>query len=427
MDWKKDLRGKKITVMRIGLLGRGVGDAQFLAEQGAEVLVVDDAAQSVMQPSVDALSEYKNVRFKFGPYDPEDFVHTDYVLKGAGAPQDEPALVAARSAGVPIKMSASWFVELAGIKTVGVTGTRGKTTTTMMLYGIMRAAGMDVVLGGNIRGVSTLALLPKVSKDTIALMELDSWQCQGWGEVKMSPNVAVFTTFMADHMNYYKNDMQAYLLDKAQIFLYQKPEDTFVVSDQVLPQLDAFKHGARAHVRVARTGNLELSVPGAHNQLNAACALEAARALGIDDAISLKALKEFKGVPGRLELVRDWNGIKIYNDTTATTPDALLVALAALGGSRTIVIAGGTSKDVDVSRLPPELAKQKYVAYLAGSGTDELGITNAHQSLRAALDDALAHAVEGDTVVLSPGFSSKGMFKNEYDRGDQFNALVNAL
>lgn len=414
MDFRQYFQGKKVTLMRIGLLGRGVGDAQFLAEQGAEVLVVDDAAQSVMQPSVDALSEYKNVRFKFGPYDPEDFVHTDYVLKGAGAPQDEPALVAARSAGVPIKMSASWFAELAGIKTVGVTGTRGKTTTTMMLYDIMRAAGMDVVLGGNIRGVSTLALLPKVTKDTVALMELDSWQCQGFGEAKLSPTVAVFTTFMRDHMNYYKNDMQAYLLDKAQIFLYQKPEDTFVVSDQVLPQLDAFKHGARAHVRVARAGSLELSVPGAHNQLNAACALEAARALGIDDAISLKALKEFRGVPGRLELVREYMGIKIYNDTTATTPDATLAALDALGTTNTILIMGGADKGLDMSALEARLSELKKVVRI-------------EQGLKEAVAEAVLAAVPGDVVLLSPAYASFGMFKNEYDRGDQFTAMVKGL
>ena len=414
MDFSPSFKGKRVTVMRIGLLGRGVGDAAFLAEQGADVLVVDDAPQEQMQPSVDVLSKYPNIRFKFGPYDPADFINADFVLKGAGAKQEEPALMAARAHGVPIKMSASWFAEISGIKTVGVTGTRGKTTTTMMLYDIMRAAGLEVLLGGNIRGVSTLALLPQVTEKSIALMELDSWQCQGWGESKMSPNVAVFTTFMDDHLNYYKGDREAYFLDKAQIFLYQKPEDTFVVSEQVLPQLTPYSQASRAHVSVARAGSLELSVPGVHNQLNAACALEAARALGIDDSISLKALKAFKGVEGRLQLVREYNGVKIYNDNNATTPDATGAALDALGTEKTILIMGGKDKGLDMSKLEARLPELKKVVRI-------------EQGLREAFAEALSAASPGDTILFSPAYASFDMFKNEYDRGDQFIGMVKGL
>src|SRR6185295_11623816 len=96
----------------------------------------------------------------------------------------------------------SWFAEISRVPVVGITGTRGKSTVTHLLDAIMRAAGMEVLLGGNVRGISTLSLLPEVKKNTIALMELDSWQCQGFGESKMSPTLAVFTTFMPDHLNY---------------------------------------------------------------------------------------------------------------------------------------------------------------------------------------------------------------------------------
>lgn len=427
MNFSAHFKGKQITVMGLGLLGRGIGDTKFLAEQGAELIVTDLKTEDQLAESLKELKGFSNITYRLGGHSLEDFKNRDFVLKAAGVPLDSPYIAEARKNGIPIKMSASWFAELAGVKTVGVTGTRGKTTTTYMLYEILKAAGKEVLLGGNIRGVSTLALLSEVTPQSIALMELDSWQCQGWGEDKMSPNVAVFTTFMPDHMNYYKNDMQAYLLDKAQIFLHQKPEDTFVVSDQVLPQLDQYKHGARAHVRVARAGALDLSVLGAHNQLNAACALEAARALGIDDAVSLKALKAFAGVPGRLELVREVNGVKFYNDTTATTPDATLAALATVGGPRTVVIVGGMSKGIDVSRLIHGLAKQKHVVYLDGTGTSILNPKNVHMTLKSAFDEARAHASQGDTMLLSPGFSSKGMFKNEYDRGDQFDALVRSV
>lgn len=414
MDFRQYFQGKKVTVMGLGLLGRGVGDARFLAEQGAELIVTDLKTEAELVESLEKLKGFSTITYRLGGHDLADFQGRDYVLKAAGVPLENVYLDEARKNGIPIKMSASWFAELAKVQTVGVTGTRGKTTTTMMLYDIMRAAGMDVLLGGNIRGVSTLALLLQVTEKTVALMELDSWQCQGWGEAQMSPNVAVFTTFMEDHMNYYKNDMAAYLLDKAQIFLYQKPEDTFVVSEQVLPQLTAYQHASRASVRVARGGSLELSIPGAHNQLNAACALEAARALGIDDAVSLKALKAFSGVEGRLQFVREVNGVKFYNDTTATTPQATLAALDALGTEHTVLIMGGADKGLDMSKLEARLPSVKHVVRI-------------EQGLKRAFDEARSHAQSGDTVLLSPAYASFGMFKNEYDRGDQFVALVEAL
>jgi UDP-N-acetylmuramoylalanine--D-glutamate ligase len=443
MDSRAYFQGKKVTVMRIGLLGRGVGDAAFLAEQGAEVMVVDDAPQEQMQPSVDALSRYQNVRFTFGPYNPEDFVHADFVLKGAGAKQEEPALMAARAAGVPIKMSASWFAEISRIPVVGVTGTRGKTTVTHMIYDIMRLAGMEVLLGGNIRGVSTLALLPQVTQNSIALMELDSWQCQGWGESKLSPNVAVFTTFMPDHMNYYKNDMQAYLFDKAQIFINQKPSDTLVVSDQVLPQLDQFKHAVQSHVSIARAGNIELSVLGEHNQLNAACALEAARALGIDDDVSFVALKNFQGVEGRLQFVREVRGVKIYNDNNSTTPDATVAALRAVGDvalKKVVLILGGDDKKLDMSALIAEIPLWcSKVVLFKERGTERIrdavfalkehGVqVYEEDGLAATVERAFSVAVPGETLLYSPAFSSFGKyFKNEYDRGDQFATLIKVL
>ena len=181
--------------MRIGLLGRGVGDAAFLAQMGAEVLVVDSAPQEVMQPSVDALSEYPNISFKFGAYDTADFTNCDFVLVGAGTPLNSPELAAARAAGVPLKQSAAWFAELAKVPVIGVTGTRGKSTVTHMIHHVLsEVTGETILLGGNVRGISNLQLLNEVKEDSLCVMELDSWQLQGWGWAKMSPLVSVFTT-----------------------------------------------------------------------------------------------------------------------------------------------------------------------------------------------------------------------------------------
>lgn len=425
--------------MGLGLLGRGVGDAKFLAEQGAELIVTDLKGDDALRTSLDELKSFPNVRYRLGGHDLADFRDRDFILKAAGVPLDSPFIAEAKKNKIPIKMSASWFAELAGIPIVGVTGTRGKTTTTYMLDAIMRANGMHVLLGGNIRGVSTLALLPQVTPTSVGLFELDSWQCQGFGDEALSPHVAVFTTFLDDHLSYYHNDRDLYFLDKAQIFLSQKPDDVLVVSAQVAPFVKKYKDNINSKIVIAEPKNFpndwKLGVQGGHNVLNAMCAVEAARALGIDDSVMRSALAEFKGVEGRLELIREVRGVKIYNDTTATTPDATLVALDVLHDSghsqNVILIMGGADKGLDMSVLLPRLPSLKRVILLSGSGTDlimgSFPTAPVYERLDLAVQDAMEFASQGDVVLLSPAFSSKGMFANEYDRGDQFNALVRAL
>lgn len=444
MDVRSKLEGKKVTLMRIGLLGRGVGDAAFLAQNGVEVLVVDDAPQEAMQPSVDALKQYPNITFKFGPYDVEDFKKCDFVLKGAGAALNSPEILEAERAGVPIKMSASWFMELSGIPVVGVTGTRGKSTTTYMLHTIMQEAGMKVLLGGNVRGVSTLVLLDEATPEHIALFELDSWQCQGFGDEKKSPHIAAFTTFMPDHLNYYKDDLELYLRDKANIFLYQNEGDTLVLGSQcaslVEESFSDHMNGARVIAdEYTLPQDWKLSIPGVHNRYNAGIALAVARALSVPDDVTKKALESFPGVPGRMELVRTLDGVSYYNDTTATTPDAALAALRALTPNQNyghrksiILIMGGSDKGIDMSELLSELPTlTKHVLLLAGTGTDrvksEIQNTTIYDSISDAVQSAKMLAGPGDAIVLSPAFASFGMFKNEYDRGDQFTAIVKSL
>jgi UDP-N-acetylmuramoylalanine--D-glutamate ligase len=436
MDASAYFKGKKVVLTRIGLLGRGVGDARFLAECGADLLVVDDASQEAMQPSVDALKDLKNIRFKFGKYDLEDFRECDLVIKGAGMALNSPEIAEAKKHGIPVRMSADLFAEISGVKCVGVTGTRGKSSVTHMINEILKAAGKKVLLGGNVRGISNLQLLKEVTPEHIAVLELDSWQLQGFGEAKMSPHIAVFTTFFDDHANYYKDNPDAYLADKANIFLYQSEEDVLVLGKQCAP-LVIEKYGEKIESKTLVVDETKfpdtwvLSVPGAHNRYNAALALAVARELGVEDEVSRKALADFKGVPGRLELVREVRGVKIYNDTTATTPEATLAALEALGAKNTVVIMGGADKGLDMNALLFKLGEVKRVILLAGTGTNRvlefLPTASVFDSLEKAVHEAMASAQSGDTILFSPAFASFGMFKNEFDRGDQFNALVAAL
>ena len=271
MDASAHFRGKRITVMGLGLLGRGVGDAHYLAECGAELIVTDLKTREQLADSVAQLETFPNITFVLGEHRLEDFRDRDLVLKAAGVPLESPYIAEAKQQGTPVRMSADLFMELSGVTCVGVTGTRGKSTVTHMIAAILQEAGKRVLLGGNVRGVSTLALLPEAAPEAVAVLELDSWQCQGLGEANLSPHVAVFTTFFNDHQNYYKNDPGQYLADKANIFLYQGPDDTLVAGQQCAPTLiEAFGEHIVSDMVVADESKLpadcKLKIPGVHNR-----------------------------------------------------------------------------------------------------------------------------------------------------------------
>lgn len=440
MDARAHFEGKKITVMGLGLLGRGLGDIAYLAEQGAELIVTDLKNEEQLATSLDALTGYSNITYVLGEHRLEDFRGRDMILKAAGVPLDSPYIEEARTHGVPVKMSASLFAEIAQIPVIGITGTRGKSTVTHMIHSILERAGKKVLLGGNVRGVSTLALLPQVEADSIALMELDSWQLQGFGETKMSPNISIFTTFFPDHLNYYKDNLDTYLADKANIFLFQKPGDTLVLGAQCAGLIQQ-KYAGLMNGWTSIVGEDDLpaewvlKIPGVHNRYNAALAKKAVETLGIDEGIIREALTEFGALPGRLELVRTVDDVQYYNDSNSTTPVATLTALRALGQTHTgriVLIMGGADKQIDMSELLTELpAFVKRVELLAGTGTEkireQLPDAEVFDNLVSAVGNARMHAQPGDVILLSPGFASFGMFKNEYDRGDQFTELVKSL
>ena len=453
INWKTFFTGKRITQIGLGLLGRGVGDAEFLAEMGAELTVTDLKTAEQLKPSVERLAKYKNIKFVLGEHRLEDFsakggqAKPDFILKGAGVPIDSPYIAEARRNNISIEMSASLFVKLApkNVKIIGVTGTRGKTTTTMLIYEILKKSFGEnkVFLGGNIKDTATLPLLKEVKDGDYVVMELDSWQLQGFGESKISPNVSVFTTFYPDHMNYYKNDMKVYFADKANIFKYQKKGDVLIVGEQV-NNYNCAEIPERAEI--ARTASVpkewSIKIPGEHNLQNIACAILATRALKVSEEIIREVVENFGGVPGRLEFIREINGVKIYNDTTSTTPEATVAGLRSLGSGRKniVLIIGGDDKNLDMSGLIAEIPKYcRAVVMFKERGTDRIknevlsfkkkGLeVYEEEGLEATVKRALSVAQNGDFLLYSPAFSSFGKyFKNEYERGEQFVELVKRL
>ena len=464
-DHRSYFHGKKITVLGLGLLGRGIGDVAFLAECGADLIVTDKKTEEELESARKQLKGFSNITYVLGEHRMEDFEGRDMILVAAGVPLDSPYVAHARKGGAGIVQSAALFALLSKVPVIGVTGTRGKSTVTRMIHHTLsEITGEHVILGGNVRGVSNLQLLKEVKEDSLAVMELDSWQLQGFGWAGISPQIAVFTNFMEDHMNYYirrspgtttapsaaeyRAGMEAYFADKAHVFAYQKEGDTFVTTREVFERAKTYaaSEGIELNQEIILVDNstlpddVSLRVPGEHNRLNAALAYEALRATGLSKEEALSGLSTFGGVEGRLEYLTEINGVKVYNDNNATTPFATETGLKAVAhGKNVILIAGGAYKEVDPSSLVPVINEYcKHICLLSGTGTDRLlqhlkapsinrnsdGLISVNGTLEEAVKMALNAGAPGDVLLFSPGFASFGMFKNEYDRNDQFVKLI---
>ncbi|MEK7612528.1 MAG: UDP-N-acetylmuramoyl-L-alanine--D-glutamate ligase [Patescibacteria group bacterium] len=432
-DWKNFFADKKVTLMGLGLLGRGIGDARFLALCGARLLVTDLKSSTELGPSLKQLETFSNITYHLGEHKEEDFTNADMVIYAAGVPRNSPYLAAAQRSGVPVYMSTALFAKFAkdiGATIVGVTGTRGKSTTTQLIYHTLIQAALrdasgrekNIFLGGTVRGISTLELIPDVTQDDIIVLELDSWLLQGFGDLQLSPDVAVFTNLMPDHLNYYANE-QEYFDDKANIFKYQAVPK-IITGAAIAPRIP------NAIVPAPLPEDWHLQILGEHNRENASLAAEALRVLGLNEEQIKAGLESFEAVEGRLQFVREVNGIKIYNDNNATTPEATLAALKSFS-QPIILIVGGADKHLPLEVLVVEMKKCKKVLLLAGTGTDRLKTsvpnTTIYRSISNAVNEALKVAQPGDVILFSPGFASFGLFKNEYDRNDQFMAAVKNL
>jgi len=445
-NYKTYFNGKKITMLGLGLLGRGVNVAKFLAEMGAELTITDKKDAVALAPSLKQLAKFKNIRYVLGEHRLEDFKNCDKVIKSAGVPLDSPYIAEARKNKIPVEMDASLFAKFTPATIVGVTGTRGKSTVTHILEHILTSAyPKHVFVGGNVRGIATLPLLKKTKIGDIVILELDSWQLQGFGDAKISPHVAVFTNFLNDHLNYYKGDMQKYFDDKANIFKYQKDDEVLVLGEQAAKEIKVrFKNKIKSEVLVAKKSIVpkawKIKIPGEHNRANIACAILVCQELDVSAKAIKEGVESFLGVPGRLELVRAVGGVKYYNDTTATTPDGNKAALEALTDKKKkniVLIAGGADKELDYSGMAKLVHKTvKGLVLIEGAATEKLLTLIPKKtpypvcivdSMKDAVEAARDFAKNGDTILLSPGAASFGVFKNEFDRGDQFVKLVKKI
>jgi len=457
----QDLAGLRATVMGLGLNGGGLAVARFLAQNGAEVTVTDMKDEATLAESVAALSGLP-IRFVLGRHELADFSGADFIVKNPAVRPDSPYLMAARR----IETDLSLFLRLSRSPIVAVTGSKGKSSTASAIRHGLAAAGIPALLGGNI-AVSPLSFLADTGEEVPVVLELSSWQLADLkGSGLLRPKVAVLTSIMPDHMNRYRS-MDEYVADKRLIYADQD-DSCYTVCGADDPWGRSFAAQTRGRVRwyssdfaglpgawlegagtrsrgfFSATGRKdeaeeilggELLVPGPHQRKNLLAAALACRLMGAPAAAVASAMSSFPGVEHRLERFAEGGGITWFNDSAATIPQAVAAALESFAGP-TILITGGTDKNLDFEPVRAAYRVPRTIVLLAGSGTEKLralldedGVAyrGPFDRLEAAVAEAAAAARSGDTVILSPGCTSFGMFANEFDRGRKFKEAVRAL
>ncbi len=359
----------------------------------------------------------------------------DTVYRSPGVPYNFPEIQKAIKAGVNFSSSTDLFFRSAKGKIIGVTGTKGKGTTSTLIYKILKNYHKDVRLVGNI-GKPSVDFLPSLKKNSWTVFELSSFQLQ---DLKVSPNYAVILDIFPDHMDSHKN-FREYLDAKSQIARHQKKTDSlFYFTDSKTGKYVASK--SKAKKILVLTDNFKLfkssdvKIPGEHNFKNVVMASAVALTLGIPKSIIIKTAKKYTGIIYRLQLVGEYRGIKIYNDSASTNPQTTIAAIKAFKESK-IVIMGGKDKNLDYAPVAGILKKSNTkLVILFGENKSKINKSikasgvkiKAVPDLKSALRIAIKDSLKNDVILFSPGAASFDMFKDYKDRGKTFNKLVKGL
>lgn len=471
-----------VTVMGLGIYkqGSGLGTAKWLMRHGAQTVITDLKDTTELKESVDLVMEwYEKYRqmypdrtiyqpvFVLGQHRKEDFENVDVVVQNPGVPSESEYIQAAKAKNVHIESDVSLFFRYFHYPVCAVTGTKGKTTTTMLLGEMLKGIDEKAITAGNVR-VSPLEFLDDMlahNASTPIVLELSSWMLESlpgaFTELKHGPDIAVLTNVFPDHLNRYAS-YEDYQKSKEIIFEYQR-EDQYCVlnkdhdlvrsmAPRVKSQLFWFsKTYSQENGCYLKDGNIvfrrdgdeftilplkEVALEGDHNIENILSATCAAMLRGVTVEAIAKVLREFKGVPDRQELIREVDEISFINDTAATAPEAVVAAMKRFGNKEhLIVICGGVDKKLPYDSMADALiASAKAVILFPGTASDLIreriaGKVTLHtaDSMKEAVQKARSIAKTGDTVILSPGAASFNMFKNEFDRGEQFREEVRNL
>lgn len=449
----------------VGLLGLGISNAplvsKLLSWGASKVTVRDKKPKEEILTRFPFLSEINGIRFICGDAYLEG-IDEELILKTPGIRYDVPELLAARERGTEISSEIELFFRFCPAYKIAVTGSDGKTTTTSLIYEMLKAEGKNVFLGGNI-GQPLLYRINDIEKDDVVVAELSSFQLHTQNK---SPDVAVITNISPNHLDWHK-DFAEYKDAKASILKYQteggiavlnganegsleykkyvkgtlrtflgktKPDaEGAYVKDEYICYKD--RYGDKKIVSVC-----DIKIPGYHNVENYMAAICATRGLVTDESVR-KVAESFTGVKHRLQLVRVKDGVKFYNSSIDSSPSRTAAALSSFKGKNVVVILGGKDKKVPFDSLSKELSEKCKCAVLTGMAMDKIydDVSKTKEfekgkikfykepDFEAAVKLAASLAKDGDAVLLSPACTSFDRFLNFEQRGEFFTDIVNSL
>ena len=410
----------------VGAARSGVALALHLTARGEQVRVVDRKPEAELLSTIAQMPS--SVELRLGGYDDAVLEGVDIVYASPGVPWDSELLNQARAEGIPVSSEIDLFLKLCKGTVVGITGTNGKTTTTALTGEVLSAGERPVIVGGNI-GDTVLDRVEDITPEHWVVLELSSFQLESVERPHL--HVGVILNITPDHLDRH-HTIDRYMDLKARAIEFAEPDDYAVLNSR-----DELVRGlaSRTRGRVVWFDQHQplppMSLPGRHNMENALAAAAVGRIAGLSDETINAAIRSFKGVEHRLELVGEWAGVRWFNDSKATNPDAGRVALNAFPGAPVILIAGGYGGGFDLREWVADVLAHAEAVVLIGASADDLAealrdhpnVLRA-QSLEEAVSIAAGLARQGGVVLLSPAYKSFDMFKDFEDRGNQFKELV---
>ncbi|OGY27967.1 MAG: UDP-N-acetylmuramoylalanine--D-glutamate ligase [Candidatus Woykebacteria bacterium RBG_19FT_COMBO_43_10] len=452
-----DFKGKKVAVIGVGI--EGVSTAKYLIDKGAEPVLFDKKNIGEFERSVGEEIKKLRVLTFLGREYLDSLQNFDLVFRSPGVRPDLPALQRAEKKGAKITSQTKLFFDLCPAPIIGITGTKGKGTTSALIYDILKTAGKKVFLGGNI-GNPPLAFLGKVTQDSIVVLELSSFQLI---DINKSPHICVVLMVTSEHLDWHRGEDE-YIKAKTQITKYQTAKDFAVINDDYPTSREIgeiskarkyyfstkkpVENGAyidqgfvvlvtNGWTSIVKTSDIKLI--GEHNLQNIAAATVVAGLLEIPPDTVAKAIKAFTGLPHRLEFVGEVSSVKFYDDSASTIPETTVAAVQAFENPK-ILILGGASKHSDFTLLGKAIVQNNIkAAILTGEeavrirdSIDSAGgfsgkIIEGPSDMKQIVQKAKTLSELGDIVLLSPACASFDMYKNYMDRGEQFKAAVRSL
>jgi len=442
------------NVLIVGCATTGLAAIRFLTGHGCRVTVSESRQFAACEGALRDL-DTTNVQWEFGGHQEKTFVDKDWILVSPGVPMDIPPLQKARAKGIPIVSDIELAFRLTATPMIAITGTNGKTTTTTLAGEILQADGKRAFVGGNI-GTPILDSIDGEGEYEYLVAEVSSFQLEGVSA--FAPHIAIILNLTPDHLDRYPG-IEEYQEAKAQILRQQTTGD-YAILNAGDPWVAGLAKGCAAQVYLFDTGRpvargamprdgrliirdqrteLDLGpiegmgLTGGHNLENMMAASLAAYLAGVSVESIRRVLRDFKGLPHRLEMVRDIKGIRFINDSKGTNVGSVQKAIEAIPAP-ILLIAGGQAKGCDFSSIAPLIKEKVRAAFLIGEAQEAIarnwgGSTRifASADLRSAVEHAYNMAQPGDTILLSPGCASFDMFKDYKDRGNQFKTIVMGL